>query len=176
MKINTLKKNTIYNSGFSLVEMIMYIGILSIITTAIVLIATTLLGTFSQLKAYEDITRSSTLTLERISRELRRAESVDIAGSTLHSNPGSLVLHTTTLAGVPSTVTIYVSGGRVMIQENSDTPSPLTSLGVVISTITFTHTIGTNTEGVLIELTAEKITGGTTVVKQFRTFVVLDGS
>ena len=178
MKINNIhQKNKFSSKGFSLVEMIIYISILSIVTAVLVATSASLLGTFSGLKAYEEIAHSSTVALERISREIRRAESVDVPASTLSSNPGALVLDTTDLSDIPTTVTISVVGGRIMLQESAiGTPSPLTTVGVTISNITFTHTIGTNTEGVLIELTAEKDVQGITSSRQFRTFVVLDGS
>jgi hypothetical protein len=63
-----------------------------------------------------------------------------------------------------------------MLQEGLLTPAPLSSSRVTISNLVFSRVNGVNTEAVRVELTAQRTTRGTTVSKNFSTFVVLDGS
>jgi len=169
-------KTNINTRGFSLVETIIYIAILSIIVSALVVTAVSLLNTFTRLRAAQDISQASTVTLERLTRELRFANAVDTGASTLGSNPGTLVLHTVDASDTPTTVTTTLSGGRVMMQMGSGALVPLTHANVTISNLTFTHVVGTETEAVRVDLTAERAVKGATSTKQYRTFVVLDAS
>ena len=114
--------------------------------------------------------------MERITREIRRAESVNTGASTLSSNPGVLSLTTTDLSDNPTTVTFSLLNGNIVIQQGTGSPSPLSTSNVTISDFKFTHIDGINTEGVFVEITAEKSIRGATTTKQFRTFVVLDAS
>lgn len=161
--------------GTTLVELIVYIAILSIVSMALVGAVNSILGSLAQLKGREEIAQTSIVTLERITREVRKAYAVDMAGSTLGSHPGTLVLNTTDLSGNPTTVTIDISGGKIMLQEGSSIPSPLSRENVTIDNLVFTRILGTNTEGVLVELTASKNVRGINVSKDYRTFIVLDG-
>jgi prepilin-type N-terminal cleavage/methylation domain-containing protein len=164
------------NNGFTLIETLVYVAILSILSTVIVVITTSMLRTFSNLEAYEDITHSSTVALERITREIRKAESIDLDGSVLSIHPGVLILHTRNEGGMPTTITINLTDGKIMLQEGLLSPAPLTSERITISNLVFTRIPGANTEAVRIGLTAERSSQGTVVSKDFQTFIVLDES
>lgn len=162
--------------GFTIMETLVYVAILSVLSSALIVITTSMLRTFSNLETYEDIAHSSTAALERITREIRKAESVELDGSMLTTHPGVLILHTTDTGGMPTTVTISLSGGKIMFQEGLLAPAPLSSSRVTISNLVFRRVDGVNTEAVRVELTAERATQGTVVSKNFSTFVVLDES
>ncbi len=168
MKTSTSQK------GFSLVEMMVYIAILSIVFSALVTSANSMVKTFGKLKASEEVAHTGTVVLERLTRELRRASSVDYFTSSLSTDPGILTLNTRDWSGNSTTATITLSGGRIMFTEGG-TSSPLSASGVTVTNLMFTHLSNTNTEGVLIEFTAKKTGGNATITKEFRTFTVLDG-
>lgn len=171
MKINYKNKAS---AGFSLVEMIVYIALLTIFTTGLVVVVVSLSESKTHLNAREELTYTSTVTLEKITREIRQSQSVDLFTSTLGFHPGKLALQP---EDTPTQLnTIYVQAGRVFIQEGSNTPSPLSSASVFVSNLVFTRMSNPNTEGVLVELTAEKNSHGATTTKNYRTFVVLDAS
>jgi prepilin-type N-terminal cleavage/methylation domain-containing protein len=177
MKINfPYKKTEAYSKGFSLVEMIVYIAILSLITSALTVTASSLLNTFAHLEIYEDMAHSSTVALERISYEIRTARTVNVMSSTLGISPGTLVLDTVDAVGSPTVITFSLVNGKIFIQEGASAPSPLTSNSVTVTNATFTHTVGPNTQGVLIEITLERALHSKVATRSFRTFVVLDAS
>jgi prepilin-type N-terminal cleavage/methylation domain-containing protein len=112
MKINMRAPSVKKDFGFTLIETLVYVAILAILSSVIIVLTTSMLRTFSNLETYEDIAHSSTVALERITREIRKAESVELDGSILTTHPGTLILHTTNGAGMPTTVTISLSGGK----------------------------------------------------------------
>ena len=162
--------------GFSLVELILYTAILSIVVSALTMTGVSLLRTFVYMQASADVAETATVALERITREVRFAYNVDTGASSLLTDPGVLVLETTDESGDPTTVTLTLADGRIYIAEGVDTPSPLTRDSVDITHLVFTHTIGTNTQAVRIDMTVERTVRDTTIVKDYRTFVVLDAS
>ena len=172
----SMKNNMQYKQGFSLVEMLIYVAILSLIVSALVLTATSLLRTLAYMQTTSDITEAATVAIERITREIRFADAVNTGASTLGTHPGTLVMSSIDENDNPTTVTISVSGGRIMFAEGSEAAAPLTHAGITISNLTFTHFTSTETEAVRVELTVEKNLRSTTISKQFRTFVVLDAS
>jgi len=156
-------------------EMVIYISILTLVTAALISVVISVLSTFGKLKGYEEVAYTGTVVLERMSREIRRAGSIDTVMSSFGTNPSSLSLVTTDLSDNPTTVRFSVAGGRVMIQEGVAAAVPLSNNRVSISDFTLTRIIGTNSDGVLIELTLERTISNGTTTKQFRSFVVLDG-
>ncbi|HCC04764.1 TPA: hypothetical protein DEP58_00480 [Patescibacteria group bacterium] len=171
MKINFKNKT---RAGFSLVEMIVYIALLTIFTSGLVFVVVSLFESKTHLTAREELAYTSTITLEKITREIRRSQSVDLFTSTIGFHPGKLTLEPEDTSAQP--VTIYAQGGRVFLQEGSSTPSPLSSASVFVSNLVFTHMSNPTSDGVLVELTAEKNSRGATTTKNYRTFVVLDAS
>jgi len=170
------RKNASNTGGFTLVETLIYIVLLVILVTTIVTIASSLLRTFSHLSTSEHIAESAIVSLERMTREIQRADAVDLVGSTLGSHPGRLSLVTTDLGGSPAVVAFSLSGGRIMYQLNAGATSPLTNVGVTVTNLEFTRVQNANTEAVRIEMTAESTAQGDTISKDFRTFIVLDNS
>ena len=173
---HTERKTCDATRGATLAELLMYTVILSILSLALIYSVNSLFTGLTQLKAREELTQSGILALERISREVRRARSVDLFDSALATNPGLLVLNTTTLSNTPATLRIGLTGGRVTLQENMGAPAPLTHSAVGVSNLTFTRMTNPTSEGVYIELTVTRVVRGTVVSKDFSTFAVLKGS
>jgi Tfp pilus assembly protein PilW len=163
-------------AGFSLVELIVYTAIMTIVVSALTLTGVSLLRTFGYMQASADVAETATVALERITREVRFAYNVDTGASTMLVSPGVLELETTDEGGNPTTVTITLNSGRVWMTRGGGESTPLTRNSVTITNLVFTHTVGTHTQAVRIDMTAERTARDSTIVKDFRTFVVLDAS
>ena len=105
--------------GFSLVELIMYTAILSIVVSALTVTGVSLLRTFAYMQASADVAETATVSLERLTREIRFAYNVDIGASSLLTDPGVLALETTNDAGDPTTITVTLVNGRIYLTEGS---------------------------------------------------------
>lgn len=161
--------------GTTLVELMVYITILTIVSVALIAAVNSIFSTLAELRVREEIAQTGVVTLERITREIRKASDIDVFSSTLGSSPGILVLDTEDSSGNPTTMTIEVTGGKVTLQEGIGVLVPLSRTGVTVDSLIFTRMSGTNTEGVLVELTVSKDIRGTTITKEYRTFAVLKG-
>ena len=169
------KRSTPTTKGFSLVELIIYIAILSIVVSSLTLTGLSLMSTFAHVQARADIAETASIALEHMIREIRFAHDVDTALSTLLVHPGVLVLNTSDDVGTETTASFSLSNGRIVMSEDGGDLTPLTRSSVTITNLVFTRVLGTNTQAIRIEFTAERPVRDSTLTKAFQTFIVLDG-
>src|SRR3989344_6309729 len=82
-----------YQRAFSLVEMLIYAAILAL---ALVIIAQSLSATirsYAKLKVAQNIAHSGASAFDRLTRDIRQSQSINVAGSTLGAHPGKLILN-----------------------------------------------------------------------------------
>ena len=141
--------------GFSLVEMLVYISILVLMLAVIMNIIVSVIRSERVLKALRNVEDSAVLSLERITREVRQAENVDINSSIFDLNPGRLALESTDALGNPRTVEFYLSSGVLMFSENGMELGALTRTDARVSALTFRFFTGSNSKGIRTEITIE---------------------
>ena len=141
--------------GFSLVEMLIYISILVLLLAVIMNIVVSVVRSGRVIKALRNVENSATISLERLVREVRQAESVNAGLSTLGSNPGRLVLEGTDIDGNPRTVEFSLSSGTLMFSENGVELGALSQSDARVSNLIFHLFSGPNSEGIKIEMTIE---------------------
>ena len=141
------------NAGTSLVEALIYIALFAVFSIFFIQVLGVMTQSFSQTKSNNYLLDSGYNALERISREVRGASSVDAGNSTLGTSLGVLALNTTDSGGAAKTVKFDVSGGVLRLTENGTVTGNLTGGTVTVSSLIFrkiTTTVGT---AVKIELT-----------------------
>lgn len=136
--------------GFSLIEMLIYISLLAIVGVLIINSMLYLAPSYNSLKVTRDINNAAVATIERITREVRSARNVDTINSIFEESEGKIVLNTAT-----STVSMYLSNGRVYLQEGVQSPSPLTRGNIIVTGLVFEHFVGTQSEVVQLSITIE---------------------
>src|SRR5438128_596462 len=97
-------------SGYSLVEMILYIAILSLFSVTVLNTILSFTQTYRTLSALRAIDHDGLDSMERMTRDIRTASSVDVGNSTLGSSPGVLTL-VATANGISTTTKFYVQSG-----------------------------------------------------------------
>lgn len=130
------------SKGFSLIELLIYISILSII----VIVTTTIFASLNrgrgQSEANGEVNSNLRFAIEKISQDIRSSSSVTTPASA-SSTSSSLIL----VAG-GNTITYDVSGGQLRRQMNADQPDIITSGLVEVNTtnepILFTRMENTN--------------------------------
>ena len=115
-----------YCRGFTIIEMLAYIAVLSIILVLIVISLTSLITSENRVNIEKNIETSASTVLERMTRDIRNAKSIDTAGSTLGTNPGVLSLNTTDVEGNPKMEAFYLDNNILKISENSTEAGVLT--------------------------------------------------
>lgn len=153
--------------GFSLIEMLFYITVLVFMLLIVIEVTLSIARSDRVIKALRNVENSAILALERIGRETRGMESVNVAASTLGVHPGRLVLSGEDAGGNPRTVEFYLSGGRIILRENGVDTGALTGNNAVVTSLVFTRFATSTAEGIRTALTLES---GTTTSYRTETF------
>lgn len=133
-------------------EMLIYIAILALMLSVIMNIITSTIRSERVIKVVRNIEDSAILASERISREIRQAESAD------SSIPGKLVL-----VDGSRTVEFYLSSDRLFLKESINGgvvgDDALTQTDAKVSNLIFHSFSGLNSSGIKTEITIESGTG-----------------
>lgn len=158
--------------GMTLVETIVYIGVVVIVLFAIVSLILFVTRSMSSLKASRDIRNSAITVLERVGREIRGAESIG-ASTVFDQNIGQLELNT---GGAPAVVLFTVAGGVVELREDGVYVGDLTLSTATVTAMTFSEITTTASEGVRVEITFESVDSSQGTSTTFYTTGILRGS
>lgn len=159
-------------SGFTLIEVLIYVAILGIISVAVITASVTIMSSFNKTKVTRNILESGNNSLERMTREVRQAASVDIVNSSLGSHPGVLVLNSTDSVGGPRVVKFVIENGDLNIYQNSVLTGNLLNQNISISNLIFRRISTGEGEALKIEMTLSS-NGG--VSEKFYDTVILRG-
>jgi len=163
-------------SGFTLVEMIIYIAffaILSVLATEALMVV---MRSFYTLRLTQNINQSATTALERMSREVRNAYDIDVAGSTFNTSPGQLTLRTKDTFGANTTVEFTVSGNQIRIKEGGVDKGSLMPKSTTVTNLIFRQITTTNSKAIKIEMSLHDAHGLITRDAVFYDTIVLRGS
>ncbi len=169
MKINK-------NKGYSLIEIVVYLAIFSALSVLVINSFIVILGSFNTTRANRDLLQSGSKTMERLSREIRQAESVDLVHSTLGSSPGVLQLNSRDSAGTPMTVRFAIASGNLNLYENGTLVDNLVMENISPTSLIFRRIATTNSEAVKIELTVQDTSSTSTKTENFYNTVILRGT
>ena len=162
--------------GVSLIELLMYTGILLLISAVAVSSLIGMSRLYRTIHAAQYIESSAQIGMDRIGREVRGATSIDTLQSTLGSSPGVLTLNTTDSAGTAMTVQFYLSSQTLRMRENGTDVGPLTGVDVRVTRLLFRRITTSHSEAAKIEMTLESGSGASYRSKKFYTTAVLRGS
>jgi hypothetical protein len=138
--------------GISILETIVYVGLFSAVSLIAVSSLFQTIKAFNDLRISRDIDDSAVQIMERITRDIKSARSVDLTNSTFGSSPGRLTLNTVNASGTPMTVEFYVSGTQIYVKENNVEIGSLMSSKTKIDALVFYYINTGKTYGVKTEL------------------------
>lgn len=141
--------------GFTLIEAILYVAIVSLVLTALIPFGWTVIETGSQSAVEQEVSGNARYISERILYEIRNSLGINNVSST------QIVLCETSGACATSPTTITYSTPNVTIQNKGASAVNLNSNDTTISSLTFTNnTSGTSTKNISFVFTAkQKYTG-----------------
>lgn len=148
------KNHKSYSQGVSAVELILYITLFAVLSVVVLNSLIVTMRSFSEVRSNHDLLNGGLYSMERMTREIRNAESVDILGSTLGVNSGVLALTTRDISGNPKTVIFSKSGTSLIISENGVTGT-LTGQNVDITNLVFYQTTTVKGSVIKIEMTVQ---------------------
>ena len=150
------------SSGFSIIEILVYISILVFMLAIILEVVVSVTRRERIATSTRDIENSAVLVAERITRETRQAQSINLSSSILGVHPGKLVLD-----GESRTLEFHLINGRINLKENGVDAGPLTSSTTKVTNLKFTRSATSTTEAIRTELTLES---GTSTYYKTETF------
>lgn len=151
--------------GFTLIEMLVYIALLLLITSALIMTFLSLDDTLVRNQTERTLTQEASVTLEHLLHHIRRADYViDASGNSLE------------LYSVYGTTRYYLSGGIIMVEDASGHTGSLTTDSVSVRELEFTHFIGDNTDLVRVEMKLSAETKAASSTRAYFGSAVLRGS
>lgn len=162
--------------GVSLVEILIYTGILVILMTIIVSTLLALSRSNITIGTAQRIGSAAEVSLERMVRDARSASSIDIAQSILGTSPGQLTLNSTDASGNATTTEFFLSGKTLRVKQGGTDIGPLTSTSTRVTELIFRRITTARSQAVKIEMTIESGTSSSYRSRSFYGTAVLRGS
>lgn len=154
--------------GFTLTEVLVYLAILTILSVLVVSVLMVILRSYSSLRLSRSLQESAVISMERMTREIKQAENLDLVNSIFDINPGKLVLGTGT--------EFYVDNGTLMIKESAGTAATSTSADITVDNLAFVRIVNEQSEAVRVELAVTATRGNQSRQAKFYSVAVLRGS
>lgn len=161
-------------SGFSIVELLIYISVFAFISILVINMFITVSGAFVEIKANHELSRSGSAVLEKITREAKWANTID-AGSTLGTAPSVLILNGTDSSGIARTARFDVTSNKIHFTENGTDLGSILSSSVTVDSFLVREITTTASSAIRIEATLTFTRGQTTRTETFYSTVALRG-
>ncbi|MFC1623665.1 prepilin-type N-terminal cleavage/methylation domain-containing protein [Patescibacteria group bacterium] len=142
-------------NGFSFLEMIIYITILTIVLSLVINLTLLMTKSYSNIKVSHNINNSAISIMERLTREIRWSDSVNEGSSVFGSDLGILVLNTIDESEEIVETRFYEEGGDFKIKQGIADANVLNDDNVSINKFLLTKVDTGISEMVKIELVLE---------------------
>lgn len=159
-----------------MIEILGYTFVLALLVAVVVYTLIAVSTSYRAIKSSAGVESVAETGLERMTRDIRDATSIDVVNSTLTTSPGILTLNTTDDSGATTTVQFFLSGTTLHVKEAGVDIGPLSASGVRITNIVFKQITTAQSQAVKIELTAESGAGKTYNASSFYSTIILRGS
>ncbi len=171
--------NKIQNQkGLTLIEVLIYIGIFSLMISIIVQVMSGTFYIFAQARSVRDLNNTGSSIMERISTNVRNAYDFNSTNNTFGVNPGGLSILVRDAADVSHTYTYVTTASNTMLNEQLDlgTVEPLHSSKITLTNFTVSQITTGGTQGVVItiELTDNRIRPAKSAI--FQTTALMRGT
>ncbi|MEI8097144.1 MAG: type II secretion system protein [Candidatus Moraniibacteriota bacterium] len=120
--------------GFSLFEVILYLGLFSMMATALLQFSWNVLDLGTKDRTARQVFSDARFITERLNSFVRSAESIDTGASTWNDPNGKLVLDA---LGSSDTRTITIQNGNIILAETGNPDVILNSLDSKVESLTF---------------------------------------
>ncbi len=136
---NSLRK-PIFRKGFTLIETLIYMSVVSIIVTSLVLLCWNIISAGEKNIRQQEVYSSARLLTEKIKYQIRNADGINNSsdfGVNLAVNPGNEI---SLVYAAPNNPTLIdVSSGQARITLGSASPVVLTPDNLTVTDLTFTN-------------------------------------
>ncbi|MFA7315587.1 MAG: hypothetical protein WC059_02175 [Candidatus Paceibacterota bacterium] len=162
--------------GYSVIEILIYVALFATLSIAVINSYTVVLASFGATRVNRELLEAGSTIMERMSREVRQATSVDVTSSVLGSSLGVLQLNTTDTAGYVTTSKFIIENGLLNMYTGGSLVGSLSGAHVSITNLIFRKITTTEGEAIKIELTIQNSTSKTLRTENFYNTIVLRGT
>lgn len=155
----------------SLLELLIYMSVLLILTIAIVASTMSLSTVFARNKSARVLTDAAAIVAERLTRDIRDADSVNLLLSTLNATSSVLVLE-----NGATTTTYSIVGGNIVIDVEGVALGALTPDEVLVNKFSAVRYAGTDSEAVRVTMSLSVVGRYASTTEIFYSAGVLRGS
>ncbi len=168
---------TNFKRGYSLIEIVVYIAIFSLLSIAVINSLIVTMKSFSASRTNRDLQENGFSAMERMSREVRGAISVSaITTGAIGGAKGDITLNTTDQSGTAKTVRFTVSGNALQLYENGSLSGNLTGGNSQVTDLVFNQiTIGTET-AIKITISIKDLRSPSGATETFYDSIIMRGS
>ncbi len=162
--------------GFSLIEVVVYVSLFSTLSGVAMASLFASVRAFNELRISRDINDSSVTIMERLTRDIKSATTIDLINSTFGATPGRLTLNTRNASGTTLVVEYYVATSTLRIKENGIDVGSLMSAKTKVDGLIFRQINLGNTVAVKTELHLKSSRGSVSDADHFYNTSILRGS
>jgi len=155
-------------AGFSVIETIFYIAFFALLSLLVIQTLLTMTKSFKQTAIEGDFLRSLHI-MERISREIKQATSINTISST------DLILNTKDSAGADKTIQFQLSGTNIRLVNNGAFTGNINSDDIVVTALSFTEVSTAVGDAVKVSLSVRSANDTTGRVETLYDTVTLRG-
>jgi len=158
--------------GFGVMEVIIYLSLFTVISILVINSFIVILNSFSNMRTNTNLLDSGSMAMERISREVRSAKSIDLTNSTFESNTGTMRLNDTD-------GTSYIDIGRntnlLNLSKNGTLFGNLLAPNIIVTKFYLRYITTTKGSAIKIEMTLQDTKSKRNKTANFYNTVVLRG-
>ncbi len=162
--------------GFTLIETIVYIAVVAVVALSFGGMVLAVARSYSRLSVVRSLDVAGTSAMDRMTRTIRSASSIDLAGSTLGSSPGVLSLNIVGSNGVSSKTSFQVSGQNLQIKVAGIDQGTLLPSEVTVGKLLFNSITSSSSQAVKLELQLTAKFGSASSTQTYYDTAILRGS
>ena len=157
--------------GFTLIEVLFYAAIFAVVSVLVINVIFLMAKTTKHIKAGRDLNSAAVVIMERMTREIKLADGIDILASSFGTSSGKLVLNSIDFETQESAnISFYLTGTDLIVQKNSLAAEALNSPKIKVSSLIFRPVENSiKSKAVKMEL---EITAGSKTEKFYNTAIL----
>lgn len=168
----TIKPQHKKTSGFTLLELLIYVTGLLVIGSVLIVMVVQFYSLYKEIVALPRADRTGLLLVDRITKELRSANQIDVFESRFGTSTGVLEFDSI-IEGNTVTKIFYVENGIAKYQEGTSDPINLSSKDFTVSNFNFYSVNTPVSEAVRFNLELQFQTRNATETKSYVGFAIL---
>lgn len=153
--LNAKRSTLNANSGFTLIEMLIYVTIIGGILTTFVSFGLSVSNSRSKVYAVQEVQANTREAMEIMTQKIRSASGVNAGSSQFGVDPGYLSLSMTSSTLNPTIISLNHDDGVIEIKEGSSASTTIMADEVKVTNFVFTNLTDRNRENIRINMTAQ---------------------